>query len=43
MTVIRLMEAVKNHKIVMKEDQQIRKAKGKCLVEILKKMNEIKK
>lgn len=43
MTVIKLMEAIKNHKIVMKEDQQIRKAKDKCLVEILKKMNEIKK
>ena len=43
MTVIKLMEAIKNHKIVMKEDQQIRKAKDKCLVEILKKMNEAKK
>ena len=32
MTVIRLMEAVKNHKIVMNEDQAIRKAKDKCLV-----------
>ena len=43
MTVIKLMEAIKNHKIVMKEDRAIRKEKDKCLVEILKKMNEAKK
>lgn len=42
-TIIKLMEMVKEKQPKLKdEDPKIRKIKDKCLVEILKKMNEAK-